>query len=117
MYELDERELVISSEAIHIGAKEFLLDNISKVALYIHSYNGFRYQQMWNPESSYGMDNKIYFEESGNIHEYRFLIADERAFVALYWVLDDWTHSGYSFGLKEVYGRRYIDQIVNKNTP
>ena len=119
LYELDKRELVITDQAIIIGAEIFPVLQLDKIAFYIHSYEGFRFKMMWNAtDTSYGAENRIYFvTREGKKFEYKFLIPDENAFVALYWILDDWLRQGVRYGLKEVYGREFIlNEISGKRS-
>jgi hypothetical protein len=110
--ELDERLLTIGPHVIQVGEREFPVTSISKLAIYIHSYYNQRLEStLIGRNSSYGTDNRIYFVVDGEKHEYRFIIADESAFVALYWVLDDWNRSGFRYGFKEVYGRNYVQNM------
>ena len=116
--ELDERLLTIGPQVIQVGETEFLIASFSKLAIYIHSY----YNQRLDPGtlpggggSSYGTDNRLYFVINGEKHEYRFIIADESAFVALYWILEDWNKSGFRYGFKEEYGRRYVQHMNRYN--
>jgi hypothetical protein len=114
MTELDERILTIGSAAIQVGNEEFLIRDITALSIYIHSYYNQHFQETWGSGSSYGMDNRIFFKTAGKKFEYRFIIADEKSFVALYWVLDDWNNAGFRYGLKEVYGREYILHLMGK---
>ena len=110
--ELDDRLLTIGPHVIQVGNMDYPIASFSKMAIYIHSYYNQKLEPTrvgWN--TSYGIYNRIYFVIDGEKHEYRFIIADESAFVALYWVLEDWKKSGYRYGFKEVYGRRYVQQM------
>jgi hypothetical protein len=112
--EADDRNIGISREGIAIGMDRYDWPLITKLGIYVEAYYGFRYRVgRWKGrnafESSYGMDNWIYFRVGEEKHTYRFLVPNHEAYFLLEDILDEWKREGRSFAWKEAYGRAFIE--------
>jgi len=114
--EPDDKNIYITVEGIAIGLERYDWGSIEKVGIFVDAFYGFRYRTsgtlVSSHESSYGMDNWIYFRANGEKHNYRFLIPNHQMYFLLEDILAAWRADGHNFAWKERYGRAFIEQSM-----
>ena len=116
--EPDDKNIYISRHGIAIGTEQYDWGAIENVGIYVDAFYGFRYRTSGmltsSHESSYGMDNWMYFHAAGKKHNYRFVIHHQDMYFLLEDILAAWRADGRSFAWKEKYGRKFIEQAMPK---
>ena len=115
--EPDDKNIYIGPQGIAIGTERYDWGSIEKVGIYVDAFYGFKYHTsslVSSQESSYGMDNWIYFRADGKKHEYRFLIHNRGKYFLLEDILAAWKANGHVFAWKEKYGRAFIERSMPK---
>lgn len=114
--EPDDKNIYISRQGIAIGMEQYNWGGIEKAGIFVDAFYGFRYRTsgtlVSSHESSYGMDNWIYFRVAGKKHEYRFIIHNHEMYFLLEDILAAWRADGHSFAWKEKYGRAFIEKSM-----
>lgn len=114
--EPDDKNIYISRRGIAIGLERYDWNSIEKVGVYVDAFYGFRFRTsgmlVSSHESSYGMDNWMYFRAGGKKHNYRFLISTHDMYFLLEDILAAWRADGHTFAWKEKYGRTFIEQSI-----
>lgn len=112
----DPRSLILSSSYIQVGGQRMELSDIGAIALYIHSFYGFRYRlnRTMGRESQYGDENTISVRYQGTVTDYSFFLPDFGSYQTLCAVADDWQGAGVSLVVKEAFDRDFVRDQVNR---
>jgi hypothetical protein len=117
--EPDDKNIYISRNWIAIGEQQYGLSELEHVGIYVDAFYGFRYRvtgamNVKSYQSSYGMDNWMYFHAGGVKYSYRFLIPNHQSYFLLEDILAAWQYDGRSFAWKEGYGRAFIEKEMGR---
>jgi hypothetical protein len=116
--EPDDKNIYITRAGIAIGTEQYSLGEMAKLGIYVDAFYGFRYKQpgaLNSYESSYGMDNWIYFRNGDKKHSYRFLIPNHEMYFLLEDILSAWRADGHAFAWEEKYGRTFVQQWTGRS--
>ena len=113
--EMDTRNIYIGRNGIAIGTEEYQLSDLSNVGIYVDAFYGFRFRVagvggVKSYQSSYGMDNWMYFHVGDTKYSYRFVIPNHEAYFLLEDILAAWQYDGRVFAWKEAYGRAFVEK-------
>jgi hypothetical protein len=83
----DERRLIFSSDMISFGQDHYAVNELETAAVYLESFNGFKYRRFRNPglnaggkllvqSIADGDNNKISFRHGGEIEDFTFYLAN-----------------------------------------
>jgi hypothetical protein len=116
--EPDDKNIYISRAGIAIGMERYDWGSIEKVGIFVDAFYGFSYRTSGSlyssRESSYGMDNWIYFRANNEKHNYRFLIPNHDMYFLLEDILAAWRVDGHAFAWKEKYGRAFVERAMGR---
>ncbi len=113
--EMDNKNIYIGRNGIAIGTEEYLLSDLSNVGIYVDAFYGFRFRVagvggVKSYQSSYGMDNWMYFHVGDTKYAYRFVIPNHESYFLLEDILAAWQYDGRVFAWKEAYGRAFVEK-------
>jgi hypothetical protein len=105
---LDKRLLRFDREGIQVGDEFFRIHDLSAVILHVDSFYGFRSAARstlipGSRETLYGDQNQISFRFYRKHHQYRFLLGNGRAYLALYVLMASWRKRGVKIVLTETF--------------
>ena len=115
----DKRRLIFSSEMISFGNDHYAVHELETAAVYLESFDGFRYRRFKNPRLNQGGsmlaqsmadgdNNKISFRHAGEIEDFTFYLANFAQYVQFQAVMNDWSAAGVNVVVKQVFDNEFI---------
>ena len=115
----DERRLIFSSEMISFGKELYAVNELETAAVYLESFNGFKYRRFKNPglndggrllvqTIADGDNNKISFRHGGEIEDFTFYLGNFAQYAQFQAVINDWSVAGVNVVVKQVFDDEFI---------
>jgi len=115
----DKRTLIFSSEMISFGEDLYAVNELETAAVYLESFDGFKYRRFKNPGLNYGGrilvqsiadgdNNKISFRHGGEIEDFTFYLANFAQYAQFQAVINDWSAAGVNVVVKQVFDDEFI---------
>ena len=115
----DERRLIFSSDMISFGNDHYAVNELETAAVYLESFDGFKYRRFRNPRFNQGGrilaqsiadgdNNKISFRHGGEIEDFTFYLANFAQYAHFQAVMNDWSAAGVNVVVKQVFDNEFI---------
>ena len=115
----DKRTLIFSSEMISFGEDLYAVNELETAAVYLESFDGFKYRRFKNPglndggrilvqSIADGDNNKISFRHGGEIEDFTFYLANFAQYAQFQAVINDWSAAGVNVVVKQVFDDEFI---------
>jgi hypothetical protein len=116
----DERRLVFSSTAIDFGGDHYPVSEIETAAVYLESFDGFKYRALGLGRKFYGLEvivekktdgdnNKISFRHGGETEDFTFYLANYAEYAELRKLINDWSSAGVNVVVRQIFDDEFIN--------